>query len=107
MVLFGGTVWFACPETRGKSLEEIDLLFISDRLRDSEAAKTLGHSNSKNQRSDVESVEVGGKGFGGEKGFGDEKMTKESEEGLRAGAGGLRASDDSVELHIAEKFSGR
>ncbi|KAI9775369.1 MAG: hypothetical protein M1835_005853 [Candelina submexicana] len=39
-------VWFACPETRGKSLEEIDLLFISDRLRSSEAAKTLDHASS-------------------------------------------------------------
>ncbi|KAI9711907.1 MAG: hypothetical protein M1812_007061 [Candelaria pacifica] len=36
-------VWFCCPETRGKSLEEIDLLFISDRLKGSEAARTLGH----------------------------------------------------------------
>lgn len=37
------SVYFCCPETRGKSLEEIDLIFMSSRLRDTEAAKTLEH----------------------------------------------------------------
>jgi hypothetical protein len=35
-------VWLACPETRGKSLEEIDLLFVGERLKGTPAARTLG-----------------------------------------------------------------
>ncbi|MCJ1298331.1 hypothetical protein MMC08_001120 [Hypocenomyce scalaris] len=35
-------VYFYCPETRGSSLEEIDLLFMSDRLKQTDAGKKLG-----------------------------------------------------------------
>jgi hypothetical protein len=38
------TVYFFCPETRGRSLEEIDLIFISDSLRGTESAKVLEHT---------------------------------------------------------------
>ena len=35
-------VYFCCPETQGKSLEEIDLVFVSQSLKDnSAAAQTL------------------------------------------------------------------
>ena len=35
-------VYFCCPETQGKSLEEIDLVFVSQALKDhSAAAQTL------------------------------------------------------------------
>ena len=36
------SVYFCCPETQGKSLEEIDLVFVSQSLKDnSAAAQTL------------------------------------------------------------------
>lgn len=36
-------MYFACPETRNHSLEEVDLIFMSrsSKLKDSAAAKTL------------------------------------------------------------------
>ncbi|OCK86855.1 uncharacterized protein K441DRAFT_683033 [Cenococcum geophilum 1.58] len=36
-------VYYCCPETRGRSLEEIDLIFMSERLQDTAAAKQLEH----------------------------------------------------------------
>jgi hypothetical protein len=36
-------VYFCCPETRGRTLEEIDLVFITESLKDTSAAKTLQH----------------------------------------------------------------
>lgn len=38
-------VWFMCPETTGKSLEEIDLLFAKDYIRESVIAGQLPHSS--------------------------------------------------------------
>lgn len=37
-------VYFCCPETRGHSLEQIDLLFISDSLKETDLAQTLAHN---------------------------------------------------------------
>jgi hypothetical protein len=36
-------VWFMCPETTGKSLEEIDLLFAKPEVRDSILAEGIYH----------------------------------------------------------------
>ena len=36
-------VYYCCPETRGRSLEEIDLIFMSERLQGMAAAKQLEH----------------------------------------------------------------
>lgn len=44
-VLTENTVYFFCPETRGHSLEQIDLLFISDHLRGTESAMVLKHED--------------------------------------------------------------
>ncbi|KAI9698035.1 MAG: hypothetical protein M1836_004388 [Candelina mexicana] len=97
-------VWFACPETRGKSLEEIDLLFISDRLRSSEAAKTLDHASSSSSSA-----------YAAHKGLRDvEDVGAEKEFELRSEEKGLGAieergsSADSVNgrLAIVESFEG-
>lgn len=34
-------VYFCCPETRGRTLEEVDLIFLQGNLRNSDAAKIL------------------------------------------------------------------
>lgn len=34
-------MYFCCPETRGHSLEEIDLIFMADTLKNTQAAQTL------------------------------------------------------------------
>ncbi|OCL10213.1 general substrate transporter [Glonium stellatum] len=39
----GPYIYYCCPETRGRSLEEIDLIFMSERLQDTAAAKQLEH----------------------------------------------------------------
>ena len=36
-------VYYCCPETRGRSIEEIDLIFMSEQLWDTAAAKQLEH----------------------------------------------------------------
>lgn len=42
-LLIAFAVYFYCPETRGSSLEEIDLLFLSGSLGETDAARTLKH----------------------------------------------------------------
>ena len=37
-------VYFFCPETQGKTLEEVDLIFVSQRLRESSAGLKLAES---------------------------------------------------------------
>ncbi len=37
-------VYFFCPETQGKTLEEVDLIFVSQRLRESSAGQKLMES---------------------------------------------------------------
>lgn len=36
------TVYFCCPKPRGKSLEEVDMLFVSDKVHKTDAMKILG-----------------------------------------------------------------
>lgn len=47
-------VWFMCPETTGKSLEEIDLLFAKERIRDAilEGRMEYGDGGSGEEKSD-------------------------------------------------------
>lgn len=47
-------VWFMCPETTGKSLEEIDLLFAKERIRDAilEGRMEYGDEGSGEEKSD-------------------------------------------------------
>jgi len=48
-------VYFYCPETRGKSLEEIDLIFLkSDTIINSAAAKTLRDKGKDTKSSEME-----------------------------------------------------
>ncbi|KAH7055557.1 sugar transporter-like protein [Macrophomina phaseolina] len=42
----GPYVYFCCPETRGHTLEEVDLIFMSERLESTAAAKQLHHAAS-------------------------------------------------------------
>ncbi|KAJ9633602.1 uncharacterized protein PV06_10349 [Exophiala oligosperma] len=50
-------VYFCCPETRGRTLEEIDLIFITDTLKDTTAAKTLEHEGHESElTSELDSV---------------------------------------------------
>ncbi|KAF4535454.1 Sugar transporter [Lasiodiplodia theobromae] len=42
----GPYVYFCCPETRGRTLEEVDLIFMSERLENTAAAKQLHHAGS-------------------------------------------------------------
>ena len=37
-------MYFFCPETQGKTLEEIDLIFVSQQLRESSAGQKLVES---------------------------------------------------------------
>ncbi|KAF2087656.1 MFS general substrate transporter [Saccharata proteae CBS 121410] len=39
----GPYVYFCCPETRGRTLEEVNSIFMSERLQNTSAAKQLGH----------------------------------------------------------------
>lgn len=39
-------VYFCCPEPRGKSLEEVDMLFVSDKVHKTDAMKILGAEQS-------------------------------------------------------------
>ncbi|KAK8245352.1 general substrate transporter [Phyllosticta capitalensis] len=59
-VVAGPYVYFCCPETRGRTLEEVDLLFMSQRLQGTSAAKQLEHTASLSSASrssgDVEDV---------------------------------------------------
>ena len=50
-------VYFCCPETRGSSLEEIDLLFVSGALNDTTAARTLKHETMVHEKS-IEGAET-------------------------------------------------
>lgn len=45
-VIAGPYVYFCCPETRGRTLEEVDLIFMSERLESTAAAKQLHHAAS-------------------------------------------------------------
>lgn len=45
-------VWFMCPETTGKSLEEIDLLFAKDSVRESLLASQITHFENSDQSKD-------------------------------------------------------
>lgn len=38
-------VWFMCPETTGKSLEEVDLLFAKEKVKESILAEQIVHGN--------------------------------------------------------------
>jgi len=38
-------VWFMCPETTGKSLEEIDLLFAKEQIRDAILEGRMGYGD--------------------------------------------------------------
>ena len=49
-------VYFYCPETRGHTLEEIDLIFMKDTLKDTRAAKVLQHEGSEGSDSDIANV---------------------------------------------------
>lgn len=43
-------VWFMCPETTGKSLEEIDLLFAKAHVRESILANETTDSDGKEDK---------------------------------------------------------
>lgn len=48
-------VYFCCPETRGHSMEEIDLIFMKDQLKDTQAAETLRQGDFKEPQASVAS----------------------------------------------------
>ncbi|KAF2139254.1 uncharacterized protein K452DRAFT_275396 [Aplosporella prunicola CBS 121167] len=61
----GPYVYFCCPETRGRTLEEVDLIFVSEKLQDSAAVRQLEHAGRSQSACgsgslDVENVEGGG-----------------------------------------------
>ncbi|KAJ9349920.1 hypothetical protein DTO280E4_8835 [Paecilomyces variotii] len=47
-------VYFACPETRGHSLEGVDLLFMKDTIQDKEQVQTLRADEARSSSSDEE-----------------------------------------------------
>ncbi|KAF2842057.1 sugar transporter-like protein [Patellaria atrata CBS 101060] len=56
-VLAGPFVYFCCPETRGRSLEEIDLIFMSESMHNTDAAKQLEHDIGSQNGSSVEEIQ--------------------------------------------------
>ena len=49
-------VWLMCPETTGKSLEEIDLLFAKEHVRESILAERVTGSSAESK--EVDSVRI-------------------------------------------------
>jgi hypothetical protein len=73
--LMSWLVYFCCPETRGLSLKEIDLIFLKKgSLQDSHAAKILSHKGMESA-SAVATLE---EGSGSEKVVHEEATEKES-----------------------------
>ncbi|EOD47809.1 putative hexose carrier protein [Neofusicoccum parvum] len=58
-VIAGPYVYFCCPETRGRTLEEVDLIFMSERLENTAAAKQLHHTASISSTSTENAAERG------------------------------------------------
>ncbi|KIX08835.1 uncharacterized protein Z518_03492 [Rhinocladiella mackenziei CBS 650.93] len=49
-------VYFSCPETRGYTMEEIDLIFMLDKVKDTSAAKTLQREGAEESASSAASI---------------------------------------------------
>ena len=51
-------VYFMCPETTGKTLEEIDMIFAREKFRDSHlAAQTIHRKSADEKNVDIDEVE--------------------------------------------------